>query len=325
MSRRKTGTKQKLDHFLNSFDEKITIHSTRDLTHKSLDHTDLKGKRTVTPFSVVTKEDLSTEARKSVEKYQTEGFCVLEDMLSAEELVTLQKETARILDSSMLGDNDFYGRNTKRSYNLLTKTRAYDNFLLQPRLQEILKALFAPNPLLSGIQLIEILPGEKEQKLHYDQQFINIGAATRGDDSLVNVLLAIDDFEENNGATLIIPGSHKWERERLPTPTDIPQKLLMKAGSTCFFSGNLWHGGGANVTSKSRRCSVVIFQQPWLRTLENHFLSVPFSLAANLHPTIQSLMGYSLHHPFTGQVDFKHPRHKLMELVKEEQSRQAKL
>jgi ectoine hydroxylase-related dioxygenase (phytanoyl-CoA dioxygenase family) len=55
--------------------------------------------------------------------------------------------------------------------------------------------------------------------------------------------------------------------------------------------GNLWHGGGANSTQKSRRGFIMVYTQPWLRTLENHFLSIPFKIAARLDPRIQSVIG----------------------------------
>ncbi len=180
---------------------------------------------------------------------------------------------------------------------------------------QLLAAFYAPHPLLSALQLIEIFPGEIQQKLHYDQQFSNHGVATRGYDDVLNFIVAIDDFTAENGGTIVIPGSHKWPAERVPTDMDVKDPLVMKAGTACLFSGNLWHAGGANRTEKTRRAIIVAVVQPWLRTLENHFLSIPFPIAAKLDEKIQSLLGYSLHHPFLGQVDFGHPKKKLLELA----------
>ena len=90
-------------------------------------------------------------------------------------------------------------------------------------------------------------------------------------DFVVNVIVAIDDFKEETGATVVIPGSHRWERSRLPQDSDRKVQLTTPAGGAYAFSGKLWHGGGANITrNEIRRGLLLIFQQPWLRTLENH-------------------------------------------------------
>jgi ectoine hydroxylase-related dioxygenase (phytanoyl-CoA dioxygenase family) len=239
----------------------------------------------------------------------------MEGVIPPEELALVQKDTAEILNKMNFGGNEFYGAKTRRGYSILGRTRSLDGFFTRKRVTDFLDALFAPNCLLSALQLIEILPGEKAQKLHYDQQFINMGAQTRGDVNLVNAIVAIDDFTVENGATVMVPGSHLWSTDRIPMEHDVKAPLVMKAGTACFFSGEMWHGGGPNLTNKSRRALVIVFQQPWFRPLENHFLAIPFSIAAKLDPRIQSYLGYSVHHPFVGQVDFEHPRKKLLELA----------
>jgi len=307
-----------MNSFLDSFDDKITMHTAVDkTTHKSIDFKKgfVESNQTTTPFSTVQLENLSKNAKKHFEEYLKNGFTIIENIIPKEDLKLIQNDTKNILSNTPFGDNNFYGQNTKRAYALLAKTRSLDNLLTTRILTELIEALFAPNPLLSALQLNEIFPGEKEQKLHYDQQFSNIGSVTRGDDTLVNFILAIDDFTEKNGATVVVPGSHLWTVDRIPQPTDEKKKVVMKAGSICLFSGNLWHGGGANETNETRRGLICVFLQPWLRTLENHFLSIPFETAAKLDPKIQSYLGYSLHHPFIGLVDFKHPRKALLELV----------
>jgi len=313
-------TKERMNDFLSSFDSTITIHTVAtDTTHLSTEHRkDMEKVQTTAPYSTVTFEELAKtpDSLRAFNSYKRDGFVVLEDVMAKDKLEMLQHDTKSILLGSKLGENDFYGHKTKRAYNILSKSRSLDDLLCSPRLTRLVDALFAPNALCSAIQLIEILPGEIAQKLHYDQQFSNLGTEPRGPDYIMTCILAIDDFTEDNGATVLIPGSHVWPAERLPAPTDEHKKLVIKAGSLGIYSGNTWHGGGANNTTKSRRAIVIAFIQPWLRPLENYFLSVPFPLAASLPLQIQSYMGYSLHHPFVGQVDFQHPRKKLLELAK---------
>jgi ectoine hydroxylase-related dioxygenase (phytanoyl-CoA dioxygenase family) len=48
--------------------------------------------------------------------------------------------------------------------------------------------------------------------------------------------------------------------------------------------------------------------EPWARQQENFFLAIPKERAATMSPRVQSLLGYSVHPPFMGQVTARHPR-----------------
>lgn len=59
--------------------------------------------------------------------------------------------------------------------------------------------------------------------------------------------MGISRCTEENGATRVIPGSHKWGPERAPKVSEtVPAEL--EIGDALFFTGHVYHGGGANVT-----------------------------------------------------------------------------
>lgn len=58
---------------------------------------------------------------------------------------------------------------------------------------------------------------------------------------------AISDFTADNGATVVIPGSHRWDDTRRPTDADEHVSIVMPAGSVVFFVGTLWHGAARTV------------------------------------------------------------------------------
>ena len=123
----------------------------------------------------------------------------------------------------------------------------------------------------------------------------------------VAAIWAIDDFTPDNGATMVIPGSHLWGPDRR-AQADEAMPCVMPAGSAVFFLGTLVHGGGANRTSSPRLAFTNQYCEPWLRTQENFFLEIPRPVVRNLRPAIQSLLGYSVHPPFMGMVDSMHPK-----------------
>ena len=231
-----------------------------------------------------------------------DGFVILHDLLSPDELADIRTAVAPLLDKR--GRNNFEGSATQRIYSVLNKTRACDRIADHPRVLALLDQLFLPNYLLSMLQVINILPGEQAQLLHTDDSFYPLprpraplGAAT---------IFAIDDFTAHNGATDIIPGSHLWGDEQ-PNDAD-RQPVVMPAGSCVFFIGTLWHGGGANRSDAARLALTAQYCEPWLRPQEAFTLSMTRDTVRAVSEDIRRMLGYSIHPPFIGQVDGMHPK-----------------
>jgi ectoine hydroxylase-related dioxygenase (phytanoyl-CoA dioxygenase family) len=76
---------------------------------------------------------------------------------------------------------------------------------------------------------------------------------------VVTALWLLDDFTPDNGATQVVPGSHRLAKGS-PRPMQQPesrhpdQKLVLaEAGSVLVFNGHLWHGGTRNESARPRR------------------------------------------------------------------------
>jgi ectoine hydroxylase-related dioxygenase (phytanoyl-CoA dioxygenase family) len=137
----------------------------------------------------------------------------------------------------------------------------------------------------------------------------------------LSTIVAVDPFTADNGATTIIPGSHLWDDEKAggqydfgPTASDGQSELesqavaaVMPAGACLVFAGTLLHGGGRNTTQASRTAFSNQYCQPWARPQENFFLGVPLQVARQMPPRLLSLLGYSIHPPFIGQMTASHP------------------
>ena len=233
-----------------------------------------------------------------------DGYVILEGLLSPEECEEIRRAVTPLL--AQPGRNSFEGHRTQRVYSVLNKTRACDRLVDHPRILALLDRLFLPNYLLSMLQVININPGEKAQLLHPDDAFYPVprprsplGAAT---------IWAIDEFTEDNGATVVLPGSHRWDDARRPTEDDIREAAVMPPGSCVFFIGTLWHGGGANRSGRDRLAVTAQYCEPWLRPQEAFTLSTTRETAREVSEDIRRMLGYSIHPPFIGQVDGMHPK-----------------
>ena len=234
-----------------------------------------------------------------------DGYAVVESLLSTDEAATVRNGLREILDRTPRGRNDFEGYNTRRIYALFAKTRAFDALALHPLLLGVLDAILGPSYQLSAPTGIEIGPGEKAQFLHMDDGIYPLPRPHP--EVVLNSMWALDDFTVENGATRVVPGSHRWT-DRVPVDPDETVPVTMPAGSVLFIVGSLWHGGGENRTDRPRLGVLLEYAAGWLRQQENHVLAVPPEIVRTLPERLQELIGYGIHPPFVGYVDGRHPR-----------------
>jgi ectoine hydroxylase-related dioxygenase (phytanoyl-CoA dioxygenase family) len=235
---------------------------------------------------------------------EDDGYCVVENVIDSQTVARIRAELAGLFDATPFGRDDFEGRRTKRVYALFAKTRVLDDLAMHPLVSDALDRVLGPAQ-LSAPTAIDIGPGERAQGLHPDDAIYPLPRPHA--ELVVNVMWPLDDFTEANGATRVVPGSHRWIDER-PGPDAETIAVEMPAGSAMLYVGSLWHGGGANTTPRSRVGVVLHYSASWLRPVENHVLAVPPEVARTLPERLQELLGYNVYPPFLGYVDGRHPR-----------------
>ena len=232
------------------------------------------------------------------------GCAVVEGFLDAAKVAALQSELAPVRATTPSGRNDFEGHGTRRIYALFAKVRGFDEIALDPRVLGVLDSVLGSDYQLSAPVGIDIGPGEAAQMLHRDDLIYPL---TRPHpEVVVNTMWALDDFTVDNGATMVIPGSHRRDANEPPdAATAIP--ATMPAGSVMFYLGSLWHHGGANRTDARRMGVILEYVVGWLRPQENHVLAVPKDVVRQLPQRLGVLLGYNICPPFIGYVDGRHP------------------
>lgn len=264
---------------------------------------------------------MSFEGRDGVlEQIEDQGYALIPDFLNTRQLAQVNA-----LYDAMLGRyhgrNNFEGTCTERIYTLVARHRLFQDIAEDARIMALCDALFLPNYLLTASQAIVIGPGESPQPWHTDDAFYTV-PRPRPMISL-STIVAVEAFTAQNGGTEIIPGSHLWDDAQVAgyyrggraeddpyfADTLAGQSIAveMAAGTCLVFAGTLLHRGGANTGAGTRRAFSNQYCQPWARPQENFFLAIPPQAAAAMSPKVQSLLGYSVHPPFMGQVTASHP------------------
>jgi ectoine hydroxylase-related dioxygenase (phytanoyl-CoA dioxygenase family) len=247
---------------------------------------------------------------------ERDGAVIVEDILNHELLTQLNAEMDRhvaavapgLRHPTMQEMIEFYGEATIRIDGLPAKSDSFIDVMLLPQLRAAADHFLLPNCkdyLFNTGQLIQIGPGESAQELHTDESAWK-EVPTPKPQLQVEAMFALSDFTAANGATQVVPGSHRWDAERKARPDEVTQ-AEMKAGSALFYLGTAIHGGGANTTSDQfRRGMFLGYVVGWLRTEENTFLTVPLEKVRDMPTRAQELLGYKAHGAI-GVVDVGSP------------------
>lgn len=233
------------------------------------------------------------------------GVAVCDRVLAEDRVAAMHAELDTVLEGTPTGRNDFEGFGTKRIYRLFAKTRCFDDLATHPVLLDVMEGLIGHGQLSAPTGIL-IGPGEPAQILHRDDSIYPL-PHPHGE-VVLNTMWAFDDFTAANGATRFATGSQAWEPGRTPTAADSVVQAEMQAGSVAFYTGSIWHGGGANRTDTARLGVILEYAAAWLRPQENHVIGVPTEVVATLPERLQELLGYNIFPPFMGYVDGRHPR-----------------
>ena len=233
-----------------------------------------------------------------------EGYAVVPDLLDQETVEQLRRDLAPIFDEIGSRSTKEHGQQTIHTHNLLAKTRAVDELLMNDKLLNLIEAILGPDFQISGVAAMRPAPGDRRQHMHRDDGHYPIPYPHPP--LIVNTLIALDPFTVANGATEVVPRSHLLTGQ---VDQDKPTiSVEMPVGGLLLWDGALWHRGGGNSTENTYRRSINLnFNLAWLKQRENQFIGVPPEVVVDMPEKLQALIGYKLTNFGLGTVDYRNP------------------
>lgn len=261
-------------------------------------------------------------ARRDMDEY---GYCMLRDALDAGELAALRRRLSQQVDAEAeLGSVRMLPDRKQLVLFLLNKGQVFRDMLMHAGLHAVIRHVLGERYLLSTFHAHLAHPGSSTA-FHTDQfwmpppttedkrTLVRPGSVTRagnrghhvGGDELMhpstiapavvcNAMWMLDDFTEDNGATLVVPGSHLSGRQ---PDHDLDGNAewvpaVGAAGSVVIFEGRTWHSTGVNRTERIRTGLNTNFCAPQFRQQENYLLGTRPEVLESASPELLALIGF---------------------------------
>ena len=232
-----------------------------------------------------------------------DGACIALNALAPELCDELVKDFSGSLDDLNWGvdeigyRNDFYGNRTKRLHGLFTRSSRMVDVLTHDTFLAIARRMLVDTGIghdirLSNAELMVLGEGQANQEIHSDAASWHRAQRLMDEEILVSANCALTDFTATNGATRVVPGSHRWEAGRQPTEAEICL-AIMPRGAALIYSGNVLHSGGANQEQQLRIGLYLGYVVSWLRPLENQLITNQPEDILNLPEDVRQLLDIS--------------------------------
>ena len=227
-----------------------------------------------------------------------DGWCVVPGVLdpaatahALERLWAAADEVARLGVPTFMPVLDPNASNVRVFY-LLELDPLFRQLIQHPTALEMVRALIGEPFLISNFTANIARPGSKSMALHSDQSLVVPEPWEQP--WALNVIWCLTDVTFENGATLFIPGSHRWTR-RGEVPADADRRLRpfeAKAGDFVVMDGRMWHTSGANITADQDRALLfAYYTRPFLRQQVNWNAALSPATQAELSPRMRRWLG----------------------------------
>ncbi len=167
-------------------------------------------KRLAMPIQHLSRESSSDSIAEALKR---DGCVVLDNVLSRDEIDQLARDMAPYMEAAPKGKDEFDGFETRRAGTLIARSPKAREIIMNPRILDVTAKLLshAAAYQLHLTESIWVGPGSTAQEIHKDQGDFEGFCFPKEHDTIVATIWALTDFTEANGATRVVPGSHKLE------------------------------------------------------------------------------------------------------------------
>ena len=245
----------------------------------------------------MTKEYNTTTTHDNI--MHEKGWAVFNEIVDLEliEKLTKDLESSYKIRRPIQEKNGVAANTAGTSHHLLADGKSFFEFLSRLYLDNEIKSYFDGNYILNTYGGNLNLRGQHTyaSNVHRD-----VRTYTSDIKLLLNILVVLDDFTLDNGATYLLNGSQL--KKDKPSETyffDNAERVLAKKGSIVLWDANLWHAAGENKTDGPRRALSLIYSKPFMKQQFDYCRHIGFEQIENMPPGLRQVLGYNSRTPTT--------------------------
>lgn len=181
------------------------------------------------------------------------------------------------------------------AHHLLADGKSFLELLKRAYLDEYLNSFF------EGNYILNTYGGNLNQKNNFTYASVvhrDVRTYTREIKFLMNTIVMLDDFTEENGATHLLNGSHlKKEKPSDEEFFSTADRALGKSGSILLWDSNIWHAAGINRTEFPRRSLSILYSKPFMKQQFDYPRVVGYDEIDSLPEKLKQIVGYNARVP----------------------------
>lgn len=232
---------------------------------------------------------------------RTAGWTLVSGALTEHEVAAL----ARRMDELLAEDDAHWGADRLSAIgqrgalrNLADRGPEFERLLGIPVLHELAHDLVGGQYLLHSYDGLVLQPGEGRFPWDFHTDLLPLRGVAFPPELIpgVNCLVAVDASGPRNGATWVVPGSHR-SLVRDPDPGRLAESAIqpvLRSGDLLLFDARIWHCAGHNGSDRARRLIKIELVQPWLRPQLDYARAVRPEVLARLAPAARMAIGSPL-------------------------------
>lgn len=274
-----------------------------------------------TKLSKPAKAKRGLDLAKHRRQLDKDGYTIIENLISEAEVAELVSELDRLerLHGAAEAEKN-KSRSSLRTWvlrdlGLLGRSEAVRRLALNNTVADLVGHALGTEYLITDVVSNVLVPGAGQQELHNDDSYYALPLGRPHVPLACNTIWALTDFTRENGATRLLPGSHKLLKEASTTKTgrdSLPRgaKMIyaeMPKGSVMVLGGSVWHGGCENRTDERRIAMLINYCAGWLRPEHNNMFCMPLEEIKKLDPRLKELMGFGTYRGILGRIDGQSP------------------
>jgi hypothetical protein len=229
---------------------------------------------------------------------ELKGWSLFENALGDEWVSSLRKDSLEWIErcNGLQVANGINAHGDGTGHHTLGRHDSLDRFIDLNPLHAHVDAYFAGRPyILHAFNPVGGAPGASTyvHRIHRDAKTYIPGFRLK-----LNMLVMLDDFTADNGATQLLDGSHRLE-EKPPEEyfNENHRCITAAAGSIVLFNSYLWHRGGFNATNRRRVALTLAFSLPFVKPQLDYARMLGPAYAAQIAPLTRQILGYDAQTP----------------------------